>query len=115
MMTYVRGRSPLPPGEGGRRPGEGDIPNILSDHPHPRFAHPLPQGEGSCPFTYVIITKHILPGSRTNYDRAQRYGRVKTKTLEPAPGFNSGANRNAVPATSDAPVLTATNCLPPTE
>src|SRR5262245_29325723 len=35
MMTYIKDRSPLPPGEGGRRPGEGSEP-ISSDHPHPR-------------------------------------------------------------------------------
>src|SRR5262245_37389855 len=46
-VTY-KGERPLPPGEGGRRPGEGGIPTISSDLPHPRFAHPLPEGEGSC-------------------------------------------------------------------
>jgi len=47
MMTYVRSRGPLPPGEGARSAGEGK-PRSVS-HPHPAFGHPLPEGEGSCP------------------------------------------------------------------
>jgi len=59
MMTYVRGRGPLPPGEGARSAGEGG-PTKCSVYPHPAFGHPLPEGEGT---RLVHITVIANPSS----------------------------------------------------
>src|SRR5262245_40375284 len=57
MMTYVKGRSPLPPGEGARSAGEG-APTQSLYHPHPAFGHPLPEGEGTRLLHVTVIANY---------------------------------------------------------
>ena len=57
MMTYVRSRGPLPPGEGARSAGEGD-PTEIFGLPSPGLRPPSPGGRGRTPVVVTVIADY---------------------------------------------------------